>query len=201
MHRLKALYAVPFLLALAMAFPPSPGSLAVDASHSYVGFEARHMVIAKVKGQFTDYTADVYYDAETISNSWVKAEIQVASVDTRNEARDNHLRTSDFFDMENHPAITFESTQVESRDDHFVATGDLTIRGVTKEVELEFEIIGPVDGMQGEQRYGASAWLEIDRHDYGVSWSKTLDGGGAVVGNKVKIEINMELMTPVSQSM
>ena len=200
MHRFKVLYVVPFLLAMAMAFPLSPGSLTVDTSHSYVGFEAKHMVIAKVKGNFNDFDASVYYDAENIGNSWVKAEIQVASVDTRNEARDNHLRTSDFFDIENHPTITFESTKVETRDDHLVAIGDLTIRGVTKEVELEFEIVGPVDGMQGEQRYAAEAWLEIDRHDYDVSWSRTLDGGGAVVGNKVKIEINMELMTPMASS-
>ena len=199
MHRLRALLVVPFLLALAMAFPVSPGSLTIDMPHSYVGFEARHMVIAKVKGQFTDFTGNVFYDSANIENSWVKAEIQVASVDTRNEMRDNHLRTSDFFDLENHPTITFESTKVETRDDHFVAYGDLTIRGVKKEVELEFEIVGPVDGMQGEQRYAAEAWVEIDRLDYGVSWNKTLDGGGAVVGNKVTIEINMELMTPMNR--
>jgi polyisoprenoid-binding protein YceI len=199
MHRLKVLYVVPFLLALAWALPSMPGTLAVDMPHSYVGFEAKHMVIAKVKGNFSDFNASVFYDAENISNSWVKAEIQVASVDTRNEMRDNHLRTSDFFDIENHPTITFESTQVEARDDHFVATGDLTIRGVKKEVELKFEIVGPVDGMQGEQRYAADAWLEIDRHDYGVSWNRTLDGGGLVVADKVKIDINMELMTPTNR--
>jgi polyisoprenoid-binding protein YceI len=200
MHRLKVLYAVPFLLALAWALPSSPGSLAVDMPHSYVGFEAKHMVIAKVKGQFEDFNASVYYDADHIENSWVKAEIQVVSVDTRNERRDNHLRTSDFFDMEHHPTITFESTKVEARDEHFVATGELTIRGVTKEVELEFEILGPVDGMQGEQRYAANAWLEIDRHDFGVSWNRTLDNGGVVVADKVKIDINMELMTPMMES-
>ncbi len=198
MHRLKVLYAVPFLIVLAMAFPIRPGNLTVDMPHSYVGFEAKHMVIAKVKGNFSDFTANVFYDADNISNSWVKAEIQVASVDTRNETRDNHLRTSDFFDIENHPTITFESMKVEARDDHFVATGDLTIRGVKKEVELAFEIVGPVAGMQGEQRYAADAWLEIDRHDYGVSWNRTLDGGGLVVADKVKIDINMELKTPTS---
>ncbi len=198
MHRMKVLYAVPFLLALAMAFPATPGNLGFDMPHSYVGFSAKHMVIATVKGQFEDFTGNVFYDEENLENSWVKASINVTSINTGNEMRDNHLRSSDFFDMENHPTITFESTRVEERDEHLVAIGDLTIRGVKKEVEMAFELVGPIDGMQGEQRYGANAWLEIDRHDYGVAWSKTLDGGGAIVGNKIKIEINMELMTPMT---
>ena len=195
MHRLKVLYVAPLLLAMAMAIPTSPGSLSFDMPHSYVGFSARHMVVSTVKGQFSDFTGNVFYDAENIENSTVEASINVASIDTRNEMRDNHLRSSDFFAMEEFPTITFKSKSVEARDEHFVAVGDLTIRGVTKEVELEFELIGPVAGMQGEQRYGANGWLEIDRRDYGVNWNKTLDGGGMVVSNKIKIDINMELVS------
>ena len=197
MHRLKALYVAPLLLAMAMTFPGStaPGGFGFDMPHSYVGFSVKHMVVATVRGEFKEFTGNVIYDPDDLANSSVEASIVVASVDTGNEMRDNHLRSGDFFDAENNPNITFKSTKVETRDDHFVAFGELTIRGVTKEVEMEFELLGPVDGMQGEQRYGANGWLEIDRHDFGVNWSKTLDNGGVVVSSKVKIEINMELVS------
>ncbi|MFC1545571.1 YceI family protein [Gemmatimonadota bacterium] len=197
MHRLKALYVAPLLLAMATTFPSStsPGGFNFDMPHSYVGFSVKHMVIATVKGQFKDFTGNVIYDPDDLASSSVEASIVVSSVDTGNEARDNHLRSGDFFDVENNPNITFKSTRIEARDDHFVAIGDLTIRGVMKEVEMEFELLGPVDGMQGEQRYGANGWLEIDRRDFGVNWSKTLDNGGMVVSSMVKIEINMELVS------
>lgn len=206
MHRLRVLFVAPLLLAMAMTFPTgnvatppavdtASGDFGFDMPHSFVGFSVKHMVIATVKGQFNTFTGNVIYDPDDLVNSSVEATIDVSSVDTGNEMRDNHLRSAEFFDAEQYPHITFKSTRVETRDDHFVAIGDLTIRGVTKEVELEFELIGPVDGMQGEQRYGANAWLEFNRHDFGVSWNKTLDNGGLIVSDRIKIEINMELVS------
>ncbi len=206
MHRLRVLFVAPLLLAMAMTFPTgnvatppagdtASGGFGFDMPHSFVGFSVKHMVIATVKGQFNTFTGNVIYDPDDLVNSSVEATIDVSSVDTGNEMRDNHLRSAEFFDAEQYPYITFKSTRVETRDDHFVAIGDLTIRGVTKEVELEFELIGPVDGMQGEQRYGANAWLEFNRHDFGVSWNKTLDNGGLIVSDRIKIEINMELVS------
>jgi polyisoprenoid-binding protein YceI len=173
--------------------PDGGFSLGFDEAHSSVGFSVKHMVVATVKGTFNEWEGTVWFNPEEPSESKIDISINVASVDTENGGRDTHLRSPDFFDAESYPHITFKSEQVEERKDGWVAVGDLKIRDVTKRVEMPFDLLGPVQGM-GQTRYGADARLEINRQDWGVSWSRTLDAGGLVVSNKVVIEIHVELI-------
>ena len=167
---------------------------AIDAVHSSVGFAVKHMVVATVKGRFQKFSGKVSYDADYPANSSIEVTIDVGSIDTDNEQRDNHLRSAEFFDAENHPNMTFKSSRVERRGDSFVAFGDLTMRGLTRPIELPFELLGPVTGMRGETRYGADATIRLNRKDWGVSWNQTLDAGGVVVSETVTVEIHVELV-------
>jgi polyisoprenoid-binding protein YceI len=164
----------------------------LDKDHSSVGFAVKHLVISTTKGQFKDYALDLVYDAKDVTKSSVKVVIQVASIDTANANRDNHLRSGDFFEAEKFPTITFSSRKVEKKADGYVLTGPLTIKGVTKEVSIPFVLNGPLTDPWGNVRLGAEGTLTINRQDYGVSWNKTLDGGGVVVGDEVKIELVVE---------
>jgi polyisoprenoid-binding protein YceI len=151
------------------------------------------MLISNVKGSFDEFDAKITYDPENIENSSVDVSISVASIDTKNEKRDDHLRSNDFFDAENHPAITFKSKKIEKKGDGYVAAGTLTIRGVSKEIELPFTLNGPVTNPWGQTVMGIEIEYEIDRKEYGVKWNKTMDNGGLVVGDEVKVEINLEV--------
>lgn len=206
MHRLKTLAVVPLLLAMATTTPGNgsasstdpvlaPGAYGFDIAHSSVGFKVKHMVIATVRGKFNEFTGSVIYDPENLDGSSVEATIKIASVDTDNERRDNHLRSAEFFDAETYPDMTFKSKKIEKREEGLVAVGDLTIRGVTKEVDLQFELIGPITDMQGMTRYGVDASMKLNRHDFGVSWNRTLDNGGVVVSDMITVEIHMELVS------
>jgi polyisoprenoid-binding protein YceI len=171
---------------------PSPGTFTLDLSHSQVGFVARHMMVAKVRGQFTKYTGTIEL-AEDPLQSKVNVEVEVASIDTRDEARDGHVRSGDFFDVEKFPTLTFASTKVEHRGgSDFAVTGDLTIKGVTKPVTLDVTFEGVVQDPYGNQRLGFSAETDIDRYDYGIEFNAALETGGVVVGRKVKLEIEAE---------
>ena len=128
-----------------------------------------------------------------MSSFSVMATIQAASIDTNNDQRNNHLRSSDFLDVANHPTITFESSELSMMDGKYVLHGDLTIRGVTRAIELPIEIVGPVMAM-GNTVVGFAGSVTINRHDYGVSWSRTLDNGGLVVADDVEIEVNGEFI-------
>lgn len=163
-----------------------------DRAHSSVEFTVRHFMINKVRGEFKDFTANATYDAEDMSAWSVTATIQTASIDTENEKRDDHLRSADFFDAANNPEITFKSKSITKEGDGYVAIGDFTMRGVTKEIKLPFEITGQITDPWGNKRIGIEASLTINRQDYGVSWSKSMDNGGLVVSDEVKIELNME---------
>jgi polyisoprenoid-binding protein YceI len=169
-----------------------PQQFNIDKAHSHIEFEVSHMVISEVNGEFHDYEVNLMFDANDVTNSSVETRIKVASIDTDQEKRDNHLRSSDFFDAETHPEIVFKSKKIEKSSDEYIAHGDLTIRGVTKEVALPFKVKGPIKDSYGNTRIGVEASLTINRQDYGVSWSKTLDGGGLVAGNEVKIGIQAE---------
>jgi polyisoprenoid-binding protein YceI len=164
----------------------------IDAVHSNVGFTVRHMLVAKVSGKFKEFSGTIIYDEKDITKSSVNVTIKTASIDTDNERRDGHLRSADFFDVENHPEITFASKKIEKRGDGYVAIGDLTIRGATKQIELPFQILGILKEAKGNSRIGIEAGATLNRFDYGVKWDRKLDTGGLVVGENVEINLTVE---------
>ncbi|MDA8357953.1 MAG: YceI family protein [Actinomycetota bacterium] len=172
---------------------PTPGTYTVDKAHTEVGFVARHLVGTKVRGRFTEFDA-TFVVADPPENSSLEAEVVATSIDTGVGMRDDHLRTNDFLDAPNHPKLTLKSTGFSKvSDTEWKMTADLTIRGVTKSVEFDLEYHGTGPGMQPDSEVVAfSASTEIDRRDFGVAFSGALEGGGIVVGNKVKIEIEVE---------
>ncbi len=167
----------------------------IDPVHSTVAFSVKHMVVNTVHGRFNDFTGTILLDEKDLSKSSVDVSIKTASINTDNAQRDGHLKSPDFLDAAKYPDITFKSSSVEKKGDGFVAHGTLTIRGVSKSVDLPFKLNGPISAMGGKL-LGAEASLTINRQDYGVSWSKTLDGGSLVVSNDVKIDINVEAKPP-----
>jgi polyisoprenoid-binding protein YceI len=176
------------------ALPAAAADWNLDASHSHVGFEVKHMAISKVKGSFGEYSGTVTGEDGKPETFSVELSIQAASVDTNNEDRDNHLRNPDFFDVETYPTITFKSTKVEMDGDEGTLTGEFTLHGVTKTIELELEYLGLVNDPWGNTRMGFSAEGKIDRRDYGLTWSKALETGGLVVSHDVEIELEIEVV-------
>ena len=180
-------------LLLTLAGPVMAGSYAVDNSHSSITFSIKHMVISKTKGAFSDYTASFTYEPGQV-NSWsTEATIQAASINTQDDKRDAHLRSADFFDAEKYPTITFVSTGVKATgDDTALLSGDLTMHGVTKPITLQLTIHGVITDPWGNTRGGFSATGKIDRKEWGLTWNKSLDSGGLVVGNEVEITLEIE---------
>ncbi|MCG3155572.1 MAG: Protein YceI [bacterium] len=164
----------------------------IDVAHSNVLFTVRHMVIAKVTGEFKDFSGTIVYDEKDLSKSSVSVTIKVASIDTENEARDKHLRSDDFFNAAQDSLITFTSKRIEKRGEGFMAVGDLTIRGVTKEIMLPFTILGMINDPWGNKRLAAEASTTINRFDYGVKWDKALEGGNLIVSKDVDISLNVQ---------
>ncbi|PFG20576.1 YceI family protein [Serinibacter salmoneus] len=163
---------------------------AIDASHSEVAFTIRHAGIAKVRGRFTQFAGEIVV-AENLADSTANATIQAASVDTGNAQRDGHLKTSDFFNTETLPEWTFASTGATGSGEEFTLAGDLTVNGITKPVELDVEFNGANKDAYGAERIGFSATTEISRADYNVTWNAPLEGGGVLLGDKVKIFIEI----------
>ena len=159
-----------------------------DPAHTSVGFTVRHLMIYKVRGKFNEYTGTIMYDEHDITKSSMHGTIQAASLDTDDEKRDKDLRSAQFLDVERFPEITFASTRVEKKDDGYVLIGDLTIHGITKEVAIPFAITGPVMH-RGQTLLGFEARLQINRHDFGITYNRLMDNGGLVVGNTVDIEL------------
>ncbi|MDA8039343.1 MAG: YceI family protein [Actinomycetota bacterium] len=171
---------------------PTPGTFRLDPTHSQVGFVVRHMKVAKVRGRFQDYTGSIQIGEEP-TDTKVEVTVKTESVDTREEARDAHLRSADFFESEVHAEMSFVSTKVEHLGgNEFELTGDLTIKGVTKPVVLHVEFDGVIQDPYGNQRIGFSASGEIDRYDYGLNWNAAIEAGGLVVSRKVTLEIEVE---------
>ncbi|APR81338.1 Hypothetical protein A7982_06685 [Minicystis rosea] len=165
----------------------------IDNTHSHIGFSVKHMMVTTVRGQFKEYGGSVRLDAKDFAKSSFEGEISVASIDTGNADRDGHLRANDFFDVANHPKITFKSTSIESKGDgEFVVHGDLTIRGVTKPVALDVEFHGTSKNPYGKTVAGLHAHGTINRKDFGVSFNALLETGGVAVGEKVKLELDVE---------
>jgi len=167
------------------------GTWDIDASHSTVGFSVRHMMVSKVRGYFRDFSGEIV-TAEDPAQSSVTARINMDSIDTRQEQRDAHIRSADFFDVGNHTEMTFRSTAVATDGADWTVTGDLTIKGITKPVTLELELNGFGPDAYGGTRAGFSAKTEISRKEYGVDIDMPMDGGGVVVGDKISVELEIE---------
>ena len=171
---------------------PAVGTYDIDVSHTRVGFAVRHMAVSKVRGEFKDFSGTLEL-AEDPTASSISVTVQAGSVDTHDENRDNHLRTNDFFDVENHPTWSFTSTAIHPvSDTAWKVDGDLTIRGVTKQVTLDATLEGVVKDPYGMHRVGFSATTSIVRDDFGVSFNAALETGGVVVGKKVDIDLEIE---------
>ena len=159
-----------------------------DMEHTLVGFTVRHFAINKVRGKFNEFDGRIAYDETDITRSSMQGTIKVASIDTDNPKRDDHLRSADFFDAANHPEITFVSKRVEKRNNGHVLIGDLTIRGTTKEDDSVCHY-GKIDGLHDKTIIGFEATLRINRKDFGVAYHRLMDNGGLVVGDTVDIEL------------
>jgi polyisoprenoid-binding protein YceI len=165
----------------------------LDPAHTTIGFAIEHLVIAKVRGQFRQFTGTITYEpAAELPVRAATVTIHAASIDTGIQQRDDHLRSADFFDVEKYPQLSFETTRIEKRGNSFVATGNLSIHGVTRTIELPFTLKGPIKDLWGGYRIGIEARTTINRKDYGLAWNKLLETGGLAVGETVEIEIHAE---------
>jgi polyisoprenoid-binding protein YceI len=168
------------------------GTYTIDPTHSRIGFVARHAMVTKVRGSFNEFVGSGYLDAENPPNSHLQLTIKAASIDTRNADRDGHLKGNDFFDMETYPEITFASTAVEQVGaDSYKVTGDLTIKGVTKPVTVDFEYTGASVDPYQNQRIGFEGKAIVNRKDWGVNWNAALEAGGVLVSEKVTLEFEV----------
>ena len=165
----------------------------IDPAHTTAGFKVRHMMVANVRGEFSGISGTVTIDPDNPANSRVDTTIPTASIHTRDQQRDTHLKSADFLDVEKYPAITFASKKVSASGDEWKVTGDLTIHGVTKEVTLEVE--GPTPEVKdpwGNIKRGATATAKINRKDFGLVWNVALETGGVLVGEEVQLHIEAE---------
>lgn len=170
-------------------------SYSIDPAHSEIAFTVRHMMFAKVRGQFKEWNAELAYDPSDPTRSSVKVEIATASIDTREAQRDAHLRSADFFESQAHPKMTFVSKRVARRGDGgYELAGDLTIRGVTHEVTLAVESTGAGKDPWGQARLGFAAKVSILRSDWGLRWNQALEAGGVLVSDKVDLEIEVQVV-------
>ena len=166
----------------------------IDPSHSTVEFVAKHMMITTVKGRFAEFEGTIAADETNLADSSVDVTMQAATIDTRSEQRDAHLRSPDFLDVETYPEVTFRSTRVEGTKDEFQLTGDLTIRGVTRPITLDVTFEGEGKDPWGGTRASFSAKGKFDRRDFGLTWNVALETGGILVSNEVKINIEAQVV-------
>ncbi|MCI0355337.1 MAG: YceI family protein [Acidobacteria bacterium] len=192
----KRLFATLFVVfALGSSSWAQANTWQIDSKHSYAHFSVRHLLVSNVRGSFSNVTGKVVIDESDVTKSSVEATIDATTINTQEPDRDKHLRSADFLDVANHPTITFKSKKVEKAGaGRLRVIGDLTIRGVTKQVVLEVE--GPtasIKDLWGNQRRGATATTKVNRFDFGVAWNKALEAGGLAVGEQVSITIDLEL--------
>jgi polyisoprenoid-binding protein YceI len=172
---------------------PQVATWQIDTAHSVVEFAVKHMMFATAKGRFGQFSGTINYDPTNVAASNAEVEIDVKSIDTRDEKRDGHLLSPDFFDAENYPTITFTSTRVESTGDNGLKVyGDLSIHGVTKPAVLNAEVTGQGKNPWGQEVIGFSATTKFKRSDFGLEWNAALETGGVLVGDEVKIAIEIE---------
>jgi polyisoprenoid-binding protein YceI len=172
---------------------PEPGTYAIDPSHTQAGFVVRHLMVSKVRGAFTGVQGTVVV-ADDVADSSVEVDVDLATVDTRDAGRDEHLRSADFFEVEAHPTMTFRSTGIRREGGDWLLDGDLTIKGTRRPITLEVEFLGAATDPWGGSRLGFSARGEIDREAWGLNWNQALEAGGVVVGRKVTLDIEAELV-------
>ena len=174
------------------------GSYVVDPTHSRLGFVARHAMVTKVRGSFDDFEGSAHLDFADPARSTATLSFQVGSINTQQAQRDEHLRTNDFFDVENHPVATFTSTGVKVIDQEtFEMTGDLTLKGVTKPVTVKWELTGTATDPYGNLRAGFEGRASINRKDWGVSWNAALEAGGVLVSEKISLELDISAVKQV----
>jgi polyisoprenoid-binding protein YceI len=191
MRKTIILAVLAFVLGLGSA--SAQGSYSIDTVHSNVGFKVRHLV-SKTAGEFTDFDGTIVADFDDLDASSVELTIQAASIDTRDSKRDDHLRSADFFDVENYPEITFRSSKITRVDsDTFAVAGSFTMRGVSKEITLLVDFLGEMTAM-GSTRSGYELSTTLNRKDYGVSWNRALDAGGFLLSDEVEVSIALELI-------
>ena len=164
----------------------------IDPVHTTLGFSVRHMMISNVQGKFNEFSGTLLYEEKDLAQSSVQVTIKAASIDTGNSHRDDDVRSPNFFDTAKYPEIIFKSTRIEKKGDGYVALGLLTMHGVSKEISLPFTINGKIKDPRGNEHIGIEAGLTLNRQDWGISYSRTMDNGGMMVGNDVKIELNVE---------
>ena len=167
------------------------GDYTIDASHTRLGFSARHAMVTKVRGNFESFEGTAHISEENPADSWVKLTIDVSSISTGNGDRDGHLKSADFFDVETYPTWTFNSTSVSRDGDDWEITGDLTIKDVTKPITTEFESTGTAVDPFGNHRAGFEGDTTINRKDWGLTWNAALEAGGVLVSDKVKLEFDI----------
>ncbi len=173
--------------------PLTQGTWEIDSAHTDVGFSVKHLMISTVRGRFSDVRGTIRIDDDDLTTAIVQVEIGAASIDTRQQQRDDHLRSGDFFDVEKFPTIEFESRRIERiENDRYRVVGDLTIRDVTREVVLDATQEGRGRDPWGGERLGFSATTTIDRRDFGLTWNQALETGGLVVGNEIRITLDVE---------
>jgi polyisoprenoid-binding protein YceI len=171
----------------------------IDTTHSSIGFTVRHMVVAKVRGRFNRYEGRLFVNGD-LANAQAEVKIEAASIDTQVEARDNHLRSQDFFDVAAFPRLIFRSRRVVAAGhDRYQVVGDLTLRDVTREVVLETEFLGRVTDPFGAERLAFSARTSIDRKDFGLTWNKALETGGVLVGERIDIELDVQAVKAAAE--
>jgi polyisoprenoid-binding protein YceI len=172
--------------------PAYAGTWRFDPGHTRIGFQARHAMVTKVRGAFNEVEGTIHIDAEDVAKSSVEMSVKVASIDTRNADRDEHLRTNDFFDAPNYPDIVFRSTRIDQVDENsFIVNGDLTIKETTREIAVPIEFTGVETDPFGNLRAGFEGSRRIDRREYGVNWNAVLDSGGVLVSERVLLEFEI----------
>ena len=184
--------------AVDVKYAPIPaGAYNIDPAHSIIGFAVRHLEINWVEGRFKDFTGTINFDDKAITKSNVQFTAKIASIDTGVDARNNHLKTADFFDAAKYPDMKFVSTKVERKGkDKYILTGDLTIKDVTKSVSFPFTLTGAVKDPWGGTRFGIQAETVINRQDYNVKWGHALAEGGLDVGNNITVKLQLEAVKP-----
>jgi len=172
--------------------PIASGRYDLDVNHGIIGFGVRHLGIAMVEGRFKDFKGVVTYDDKNVSKSSVEFSAKIASVDTGVAPRDAHLRTADFFDAEKFPEMTFRSTKIEKKDGGYLMTGDLTIKGVTKQVTFPFTLTGSIADPWGGTRFGIQGSTALNRRDFGINFGNVLSSGALDVANEVNVDLHIE---------
>ncbi len=167
---------------------------AIDPTHSEIGFKVKHMMFTNVSGKFGTYDATIATEDDNFENAAIEFSADIDSISTNNADRDNHLKSGDFFDAENHPKLTFKATSFTKDGDDYELTGDLTLRGVTKSVKFPAEFSGLMQDPWGNTKAGLNIYGKINRKDWGLNWNSALETGGVLVGEEVKLNIELQLI-------